>query len=216
MTIASQVKICGIDTPANALSAVAAGADAIGLMFAPKSARCLSIAQANEISKAAQGQVLRVGVFVDQDAQFVRQVLRTVELDVLQFHGRESADYCRQFDRPYIKALRAGEEQPAWIRENYPDAWAWMLDAHSGAGFGGSGEAFDWSLWPVDQPGHWMLAGGLTPENVKAAILATKPWFVDASSGVEGPRKGQKDPARMAAFVAAVRAANAALAATTT
>ncbi|MGI9325142.1 MAG: phosphoribosylanthranilate isomerase [Pseudomonadales bacterium] len=215
MAKATQVKICGIDTPATALSAVAAGTDAIGLMFAPQSARCLTLEQAAEISAVVQGQVRRVGVFVDQDVQFVQQVLGAVELDVLQFHGGESAEFCRQFELPYIKVLRAGQEQPPWIRQHYPDAWAWMLDTHSNAGFGGTGETFDWSLWPVEQPGHWMLAGGLTPENVESAVLATRPWFVDVSSGVEGVRKGQKDPAKMVAFVAAVRAANAALAAAT-
>ncbi len=213
MTRKTHIKICGIDTVANALLAADAGADALGLVFAEQSARCLEPVQAAKIAAAVEGKTCRVGMFVDPQAQQVRQILDTVELDVLQFHGNEPASFCRQFSRPYIKAFRAESCAASAIREQYPDAWGWLLDAVSGDRFGGTGTAFDLSLWPKGEAGRWLLAGGLTPETVAAAIVAVRPPWVDVSSGVETKLRGQKDPERISAFVQAVAAADAGVAA---
>lgn len=219
--MATGIKICGIDTLELAELAVAQGVDAIGLVFAPGSARLLEQRLATEIALAVAGRTQRVGMFVDPKAAEVEQVLAAVPLDVLQFHGTESADFCRQFDLPFFKALPAGQRPAVAMAAEYPDAAGWLLDTATGGAFGGTGEAFDWSAWPDAAQrqetgagpgaGRWILAGGLDVENVGAAIAALRPDMVDVSSGVEGAVKGCKDAAKIEAFVAAVHAADAQL-----
>lgn len=206
---ATQVKICGIDTAANARIALAAGAHALGLVFAPVSARCLTLEQARNIADAVRGEILLVGMFVDQQSEFVAEAVQSVGLEVLQFHGAETPAYCASFDLPYIKAFRAGIDDASWVASQYEGAWGWLLDTADAAGFGGTGKGFDLSLWPRDTPGPWMLAGGLTAANVGAAIATVRPWYVDVSGGVESGVRGVKDPARIVAFIEAVQAADA-------
>ena len=198
-------KVCGITTVQDALAMCEAGADALGLNFFPSSARYLdadSAAKVSEKMNNAFPDVQRVGLFVDASAERVRQVLATVELDMLQFHGDESPVYCEQFEKPYIKALGVNEETdfPAF-EADFATAWALLLDTHDPQIKGGTGRRFDWTLWPADSTTRLVLAGGLNAQNVGAAVLQTRPFGVDVAGGVETERKGVKDHAKAKAFI---------------
>jgi len=203
------IKICGITRVADAEAVVAAGADALGLNFAPVSPRQIEVSRAREISEAVAGAVLRVGLFVDADTGDVARVLDAVDLDVLQFHGAEPADFCRQFGLPYMKVFRV--EEPfdlASAHARYPDACCLLLDAFVPGVHGGTGKRLEPAFWPTS-PGEvrLVLAGGLNPANVREAVERLKPYAVDVSGGVETERKGEKDPARIRQFVEEVRSA---------
>jgi phosphoribosylanthranilate isomerase len=202
-----RIKICGITRPEDALHAAAEGADAIGLVFHNDSPRVVTSERANAIACALPPFVARTGLFVDAEAAFVRSMLTSVPLDLLQFHGDEPPAYCRAFGRPYIKAIRMAEgvDLPGIARE-YADAAALLLDAHVPGSPGGTGRTFDWERVPVSLRTAVILAGGLTPQNVAEAIRRVRPWAVDVSGGVESA-KGVKDPARVTAFIEAVRQA---------
>jgi phosphoribosylanthranilate isomerase len=177
-------------------------------VFHAASPRCVTPALAGEIARRLPPFVAAVGLFVDLDPAAVRAVLAAVPLTVLQFHGSEPPDYCASFGRPYLKAVRvrAGVDLLQCARK-YATAQGLLLDAYSEAVQGGSGESFDWSLIPRDLALPFVLAGGLTPENVAAAVRRVRPWAVDVSSGVERS-KGVKDAARVAAFISEVRNAD--------
>ncbi|MBB2495022.1 phosphoribosylanthranilate isomerase [Aquipseudomonas ullengensis] len=198
-------KICGITRVEDALAAVAAGADAIGLVFYAKSPRAVSVAQAQQIIAALPPFVTTVGLFVDIARVELQQLLADVPLDLLQFHGDESLEQCEGYGRPYIKALRVkpGDDLLALMAE-FPSASGILLDTYVEGVPGGTGLAFDWSLVPQDLPKPVILAGGLTPENVAAAIAAVKPYAVDVSGGVE-VSKGIKDADKVRAFIREVR-----------
>lgn len=200
-----RTKICGITRVEDALQAAAAGADAIGMVFYAKSPRHVSIEQAAEILAVLPPFVTSVGLFVDADEAYVREVLNHVPLDLLQFHGDETAHQCRRYGRPYIKALRVrqGEDIAARMAE-YDDARGILLDTFVEGVPGGTGQAFDWGLIPADCTKPIILAGGLTPENVTQAIAVAHPYAVDVSGGVER-EKGIKSPEKVAAFIARVR-----------
>ena len=142
-----------------------------------------------------------VGLFVDEQADVIRQVLGAVRIDLLQFHGAEEPEACRGFGRPYIKAvrMRAGVDLKHQA-SLYPDALGLLLDSFREGSAGGTGTAFDWSRVPADLEKPVILAGGLTPGNIAQAVRQVRPYAVDVSSGVEAT-KGVKDPARMAAFM---------------
>lgn len=199
-----RVKVCGITTPADACLAADAGVDAIGLNFYPRSSRAISTEQAMAIRDVLPGEVAVVGVFVDPTEGAVREALGAARLDILQFHGHEPAAFCRQFDTPYVKAVGVGPgfDFDSW-QQSYADARALMLDASVRGRSGGTGVPFDWTLWPRSDR-LLVLAGGLTPDNVAAAIRRTRPFAVDVASGVEGATKGRKDPTRLRGFLAAV------------
>jgi phosphoribosylanthranilate isomerase len=206
-----RVKVCGITSVADALMVSAAGVDAIGLVFYPKSKRNLSIAQAAEICRAVPPFVTTVGLFLDAEADFVREVLAAVPLDVLQFHGSETPGYCRQFPRPYMKAVGmkglAASGGFAAYADRYPDAQGFLVDSHAPGAAGGTGETFDWTQVPQDYSKPIILAGGLTPENVVEAIRTSRVYAVDVSSGVESSH-GVKDTAKVQAFMTGVRLVN--------
>jgi phosphoribosylanthranilate isomerase len=207
---ASWIKICGITRPEDAEVAVVEGANAIGLVFVDVSPRRVMPAAAAEIARSSRGHVARVGLFVDADAATVWKTLEQVELDLLQFHGEESASFCRSFGVPYIKALPVRGPIPDSVLRGYPDAYALLLDAWVAGRSGGTGHSFDWSLWPSSIIGdnglpRLILAGGLTPENVAEAVARLAPWGVDVSGGVEGPAKGIKDHERIRRFVRCAR-----------
>jgi phosphoribosylanthranilate isomerase len=216
----TRVKICGVREVSHALAAANSGADAIGLNFWPGTPRMIDPTRAREIRAALPPFVSVVGVFVDPSADDVRAALAAVALDALQFHGHESPALCRSFGRPYIKALAVGDgvAQAALVEyaARYPDAAALLFDAPPERGLpGGTGRAFDWSALPDTLTRPLVVSGGLTAANVGDAIRRVRPWAVDVSSGVEAigadgeAVKGVKDPARIAAFIEAVRNADA-------
>jgi len=203
-------KICGITRHSDAQRAQALGADALGFNFYPQSPRYVQPIVAAEICK--QIDCVRVGLFVDSPRNEVEQVLDVCELDLLQFHGEETPEYCASFGIPYMKVLGVGSEAPSTQRlevkiRSYADAWAVLLDTHAPKLKGGTGTTFDWSLWPKDISVRLVLAGGLEPLNVREAIEATRPFGVDVASGVEGAVKGEKDPQRLEQFMQEVRGA---------
>jgi phosphoribosylanthranilate isomerase len=219
LAVTTGIKICGLDSVANAQAALDAGVQALGLNFVPGSPRELALNRAAEIATMATGRAPLVGLFANASDALIGTVLEAVRLDWLQFHGDEPHAACDRWDLPYLKALPASSGVVAAAR-NFLNARGWLVDAVSKEGFGGTGERFDWSLWPdaaarkraAGAGGQWFLAGGLTPENVGAAIVELRPDWVDVSSGAEGRVRGRKDPARIRAFVAAVRQADEELA----
>jgi phosphoribosylanthranilate isomerase len=217
------VKICGITEAAHGLAAARAGADAIGFVFWDGTPRRVAPERAAAIAAALPPFVSIVGLFVDPAPDHVRAVLAAVPLAVLQFHGREPADFCRSFGRPYLKAIAVAHGQGgAGLLEcasRYGDAAGLLFDAPAAGGMpGGTGQTFDWGVLSpqlrdrLQRP--LVLSGGLHAGNVAAAIRAVRPWAVDVSSGVEalGPdgraMKGIKDPSRIAAFIEEVRNAD--------
>lgn len=198
-------KICGITRVEDALAAAEAGADAIGLVFYPKSPRAVSVQQARAIIAALPPFVTTVGLFVNASRCELGELLDAVPLDMLQFHGDEHPADCEGFHRPYIKALRVrpGDDIAAHI-EAYANASGILLDTFVAGVPGGTGQAFDWSLVPRGTSRPIILAGGLTPENVRSAIEQTQPYAVDVSGGVEA-RHGIKDAEKIRAFMRAVK-----------
>ena len=197
------VKICGLTRPDDVKAAVAAGADAVGFVFA-HSPRRISIETAVHLCGYVPKGILRVGLFLDQCRSGIDRVVRSVPLDVLQFHGTEEGNDCGAFKLPYLKAVVMKDTQSMQQAElDYPDAMGLLLDSHEAGKPGGSGKVFDWSLSrPVAKP-VW-LAGGLNAGNVSLAVSVVKPYAVDVSSGVE-TAPGVKDAAMIAAFINSVR-----------
>lgn len=210
----TRIKICGITRRVDAEAVLEAGADAMGLNFSPISPRCVALDEASRLADSVPGEVCVVGLFLNHSAEDVRRVLDQVRVDLLQFHGDEADDFCASFRVPYMKAHRVrAAVQAADLLAEYPAAAWHLLDAYLPGIPGGTGEQFDWQYWP-DTSGYSLrlgLAGGLTPENVAGAMRRLQPDAVDVSGGVEGPKKGEKDAAKIKAFVAAVRAEDAAL-----
>ena len=197
-------KICGITRIEDALAAAEAGADAIGLVFYPKSPRAVSIQQARDIVAALPAFVTTVGLFVNAGRGELNEILDAVPLDLLQFHGDETPADCESFHRPYIKALRVQPgDDIAVLAAPYANARGILLDTYVSGVPGGTGAAFDWSLVPHDLSQPVILAGGLSADNVQAAIKQVRPYAVDVSGGVEAS-KGIKDAAKIRAFMQAV------------
>ena len=206
----TRIKICGLTREEDVDAAVAAGADAIGFVFYPPSPRYVTPQRAAELVARIPPFVDVVGLFVNEAPDVVRAACKALPVNVLQFHGDEDAAYCRQFDRPYLRAarVRPGLDLVEFAR-SFSDARGLLLDAFVD-GYGGGGHVFDWTLIPPDLPGFLVLSGGLTAANVGDAIRRVRPTAVDVSSGVEAG-KGIKDHDKIAAFVAAVRAADVAI-----
>lgn len=188
--------------------AVELGADAIGLVFYLPSPRSIGPEQARAIIASISPFVTIVGLFVDPAPEQVELVLRRCSLGLLQFHGDEAPDFCRGFGLPYIKAARVrADADLVQYLSRYHAAQGWLLDAYHDELYGGTGESFEWKLIPRDLAKPVILSGGLTPDNVGAAVRQVKPWAVDVSSGVEAA-KGVKDAAKIAAFIAGVKNEN--------
>ena len=201
----TRVKICGITRPEDGVEAARLGADAIGLVFYANSPRVVDCERAAEIAASLPPFVTTVGLFVDPSADEVEAVLARVPLDMIQFHGDESPEFCARFGRPYLKAIRMRESVDlVTVQERYRDARGLLLDTYQSDVPGGTGESFNWAWVPVGLTSHIVLAGGLTPENVGTAIKQVRPYAVDVSGGVEAA-KGIKDAAKMAAFIGEVR-----------
>jgi phosphoribosylanthranilate isomerase len=205
----TRVKICGITRIEDALEAVKQGADAIGLVFYSPSPRYVAPEQAAAIVAKIPAFISVVGLFVDAEAAEIKQVLSQVHLDILQFHGDETPEQCRQFSMPYMKAVRVKNgTNLVQYAADYADAKALLLDAFAEGVPGGTGQVFDWTLIPQNLALPVVLAGGLNAENVGQAIAHVKPYAVDVSGGVEAS-KGIKDAVKIAAFMQGV--SNAAL-----
>lgn len=204
----TRIKICGITNAADAAAAVAAGADALGVVLAP-SPRQVDIDRAAAALAGIPPFVARVGVFVDADPDFVRDAAARIGLDYLQFHGSETPEMCASAPAPVVKSYRIGTEFDAGVLEPYREAVAAvLLDTYDSQRAGGTGKTFSWRI--VHELPGWasvVLAGGLTPANVAGAIAEAGPYAVDVSSGVESA-PGIKDHTKLSSFCAAVRAAD--------
>lgn len=200
-------KICGLTRAQDAIAAAQLGVDAIGLVFFAGSKRAVSVAQAQEIVRALPPFVSVVALFVNESAEQIRKILAQVPIDILQFHGDESTEFCRQFHRPYLKAVRVrsvADIEAACTQ--FADARAVLFDAFVEGAYGGTGHTFDWDLLPKDLNQHWILSGGLTADNVDIAIQQTGAIAVDVSSGVESAA-GIKSLEKMTRFMQKVQAA---------
>ncbi|WP_110710014.1 phosphoribosylanthranilate isomerase [Salinicola sp. CR57] len=206
-----RIKICGLTRAEDIRVAIACGADALGFVMWAGSARAIDADRLAMLSATVSPFVTRVGLFVDPGVADVEACLPY--LDLLQFHGDEPADFCARFDKPWIKAIRMRDEiDLGAAAETYSGAGALLLDAFRPGVPGGTGETFDWQRIPDSLAKPVILAGGLTPDNVAAAIMQVRPYAVDVSGGVESG-KGIKDPLRIRAFCAQVQATTAALSA---
>ena len=205
----TKVKICGITNLADAQASVAAGADMLGFVFYDQSPRFITLAAAAEITRHLPPYVLRVGLFVNADEPFIFSAVQSCGLNLLQFHGEESPEFCTQFGMMTIKAFRISDASSLAALPQYATD-AYLLDAHTPGIRGGTGHRFNWDL--AVQAREFgkpiFLAGGLTPENVGEAVRKVRPFAVDVSSGVESS-PGKKEPAKVQAFIANVRSASA-------
>jgi phosphoribosylanthranilate isomerase len=201
------VKICGITSVQDALAAAEFGADAIGFVFHPASPRFVPFEHAAQIAQKLPVHIVRVGVFVDTPAEMVFGAISSCGLNLLQFHGQESPQYCLQFGLMNMKAFQVKDESSLLALDSYPTD-AWLLDSYSPDKIGGTGKKFNWDLarQVVASGRPVFLAGGLTAENVADAIRAVHPYGVDVSSGVEAS-PGKKDMAKVQGFIRAAKAA---------
>ena len=182
----TRVKICGITRIEDAQLCADEGVDAIGLVFYDKSPRNITADKAADICRALPAFVTSVGLFKDADTNTVLQTIKTTGIDLLQFHGSESLEFCEQFERPYIKAVgMEGVKDIHAYAQKYRSARGLLLDSHAPGDAGGTGKTFDWNEVPADLKQAVILAGGLNGDNVAQAIDIAKPYAVDISSGVE-------------------------------
>lgn len=204
----TRIKICGITRPADARAATDSGADAIGLVFYDKSPRAVTVENAAAIACVVPPFVNVVALFVDESANTIQHALDTLPIDLIQFHGDESPEFCRQFGRPWVKALRvrSGLDLAAECLR-YRGARGVLLDSWQDGVPGGTGKTFDWQLAASKLPLPVVLAGGLHAGNVGDAIRALQPAAVDVSGGVE-ISPGIKDARRIEQFIAAVKTAD--------
>ena len=201
MDLRVRVKICGITRVEDALVAVENGADAIGLVFYEPSPRAVSVEQAIKIVSQIPAFISIVGLFVNAEERFVRDVISNVALDLLQFHGDEAPEECSSYGLPFMKAIRVkSDTNLVQCAKDYSASRALLLDTYTEGVAGGTGYTFDWGLIPSDLNKPVVLAGGLTAENVGSAIQQVRPYAVDVSGGVE-LSKGIKDAAKIAAFM---------------
>jgi phosphoribosylanthranilate isomerase len=202
-----KVKICGITSAEDALTAVEAGADALGFMFYASSPRCVTRETATQIVHHLPPFVAKVGVFVNPNAEEVRLAIADCGLDTLQFHGEESPEFCRQFGLKVLKAFRVQGPETLKALPTY-SSMAWLLDSFVAGSHGGTGNTFNWDIAAeaVRMGGRVILAGGLTPENAAEAVRKVRPYGLDVSSGVESA-PGKKDAAKVRAFIAAAKGA---------
>lgn len=203
----TRVKICGITREQDALAAVEHGADALGFVFYEPSPRCVSVERAAAICRELPPFVTTVALFVDADRDSIARVIGQVGIDLLQFHGNESAAFCEQQGRPWIRAVRVRPDTDLAARQaEFAAARGLLLDAYRPGVPGGTGETFDWQCIPASLAPRIVLAGGLDPGNVGHAVRTVRPYAVDVSGGVESA-KGIKDAEKIKAFINEVRCA---------
>jgi phosphoribosylanthranilate isomerase len=193
--------MCGMTREEDIEHAIALGVDAIGLIFYPESSRCVSIAQAKRLLSKRSVFVDIVAVLVNPSALFVNEIIQELPGVWLQFHGNESPEFCRQFKKPYIKAVRADAAAAIYkCCTDYHDASAILLDTPSLTSYGGTGKTFNWDLIPRNLDKPFILAGGLDAANVSLAVNRSLPYAVDVCSGIEAS-PGIKDHRKMSQFV---------------
>jgi len=202
-----KVKICGLTNLADAEAATTAGADLLGFIFAAASPRCMTVATVADIARQLPAHVVKVGVFVNPPDELVRQAVSECGLGLLQFHGEEAPEFCLQFGVMSVKAFRVRDERSLQSLMDYPTD-AWLLDTYAEKQLGGTGQTFNWELAVAAKEfgKPIFLAGGLTSANVADAVRQVRPFAVDVSSGVE-ISPGQKDHAKIAAFIQAAKGA---------
>lgn len=201
----TRIKICGITRQQDALLAADCGADSIGLMFHPQSPRLVDIEAALAIRAILPPFVSVTALFLDDDDDWISQVVHRLRPDYLQFHGSETAEFCEAWGVPYLKTIPMGSTDDALAyARRYARAQGFLLDSNAAGRLGGSGDTFDWSRIPSPFDRPLVLAGGLSPANVADAVRQVKPWGVDVASGVEAS-KGVKDSALVEAFFREVR-----------
>ena len=206
----TRIKFCGITRVDDARRGAELGIDAIGLVFTRASQRFVGISQARTIRAELPPFVTAVALFMDDEPGWIEEVVSSVQPDLLQFHGAETDRFAASFARPYIKAVpMASVADAARHVAEFPNASGFLLDSHERGARGGTGRTFDWARAPSSGGHEYVLAGGLTAQNVAQAIAAVRPYGVDVSSGIESA-PGIKDQSKMRAFVAAVRSADAA------
>ena len=200
----TRVKFCGFTHQDDVIHAVSLGVDALGFVFYAPSSRYVAPEQAKTLMRAVPAFVTRVGLFVDEEAETVQRTFEIARLNLIQYHGDESPEFCDDVGLPYIKAFRVqkGMNLRSEI-DRYPNASGFLLDAYVKGQPGGTGERFDWELIPQSHA-PIILAGGLTPDNAKDAIDQVAPWALDVSGGIE-IKPGRKDPDKMARFMDACR-----------
>jgi len=197
-----RIKICGISDSATAVAAAEAGADAIGLIFAP-SRRRVTAAQAREIAAALPPFVTKVGVFVDEERGRIEELIAACGLGAVQLHGAEPPEFCAGFRVPVVKAIRVKDASSLEQMTAY-QVDAFLLDTFDASALGGTGRTFDWTLAIQAARTHrTILSGGMTPVNVVEALTRVVPYGVDVSSGVE--TDGRKDHAKIRDFIRRVR-----------
>jgi len=205
----TRIKFCGLTTSRDVQCAIELGVDALGFVFVPESARCVSLQQAKTLLDPIPPAIVKVGLFMNAEAAAVKAVINVVGLNLLQFHGDEDEVFCQQFNMPYLKAVPMASisSLPDYCA-NFKSATGFLLDSHAQGAMGGSGESFAWGglsnemLTSLEKP--VILAGGLSVDNVAEAIRLVRPYAVDVSSGIE-TSKGVKDPAKMEQFIKEVR-----------
>ncbi|MDA1370100.1 MAG: phosphoribosylanthranilate isomerase [Proteobacteria bacterium] len=202
------IKICGITRQQDALAAAELGASALGLNFYKLSPRCVDMGRAEEILEGLPESVRVVALFVDPEPEDVVAVVSSGLVDLLQFHGNESAQYCESFDLPYMKAIRVGSELDLSRQiADFRSAEFILLDSFDEKVPGGTGKSFDWNRIETivrSESLKLVLAGGLNPENIRQAIARVAPFGVDVSSGVE-LSPGIKDPQKLKSFIEGAR-----------
>jgi phosphoribosylanthranilate isomerase len=200
----TRVKFCGLRHKDDVAEAVALGVDALGFVFYEPSSRCVAPEDAATLTRAVPAFLTRVGLFVNENAETIKRIFEIAQLNLIQYHGEESPEFCDSVGLPYIKAFRVQQDMDIrGAMDRYPNASGFLLDAYVKGQPGGTGERFDWGLIPRSYA-PIILAGGLTPGNAKDAIEQVAPWALDVSGGIES-KPGRKDPDKMARFMDACR-----------
>ena len=204
----TRIKVCGITRPSDAELAVSLGVDAIGMIFYPGSPRNVSLEQAKEICSVIPAFVSRIGVFVNEQANLIKQTATSCGFSAVQLHGDEASEFAESLELPYIKVLTS-KESPGLENGDlgYRSALGFLLDARTENAYGGTGQLFDRSAWPAKADKPLILAGGLGPDNVSEAIGALRPYAVDLNSGVES-QPGQKDADKLERAIHEIRRAD--------
>ena len=196
-----KVKICGVTTLPQVEMVQLSGADAIGLVLYDKSSRYVDLHDAIKLRRAIRSDVLCVALVVNADEEFIESVISKLKPDFIQFHGDETAEFCNQFNYPFIRAIRMSESLNILDEViGYKAEGGFLFDAWNKDHYGGTGETFDWSRLPSEHNFNLILAGGLNPDNVAAAVRLVKPYMVDVSGGVECSA-GVKDQGKVAEFI---------------